>query len=165
MILFFLLAAIVVAGALGGVLLKNPIHCVLSLILFFFGIACLYILLQAEFIAAVQILIYVGAVATLALFAIMLTRQITGMELRKELGHNRWVAFLLACLVAASLLNAIRHQQFPPQLPPGRLTTEVLGREMVTTFVLPFEVVSILLTAVLVGAMAVAMEEAKKRRG
>lgn len=163
--IFFPLAIIAILGALGSVLFKNLIHCVLSLILFFLGVACFYIVLQAEFIAVVQILIYVGAVATLALFAIMLTRHITGMELKQELGQNRWLALLAAGGILWTLIGAIRKQAFPAASVANRIPTESLGRELVTTYVLPFEVVSILLTAAMIGAIVIAMEEVKKRHG
>ena len=165
MVLFYPLAILVVAGALGAVFFKNLVHCVLSLILFFFGVACFYIVLQAEFIAVVQILIYIGAVATLALFAIMVTRHITGMELKQELGQNRWLALGVVGLVLWTLTRAIRNQAFPLASPAARISTESLGRELVTTFVLPFEIVSVLLTAAMIGAIVIAMEEVKKKRG
>jgi NADH-quinone oxidoreductase subunit J len=165
MALFLILATVVVLGALGSVLSKNLVHCVFSLILFFFGIACFYIVLHAEFIAVVQILIYIGAVATLALFAIMLTRHVTGMELNQELGKNRWGALGVGGLILLILLSAIRKQAFPLSPVSASIPTETLGRELVTTYVLPFEVVSLLLTAAMIGAIVIAMEEAKKKRG
>ena len=165
MALFLILATIAVLGALGSVLLKNLVHCVFSLILFFFGIACFYIILHAEFIAVVQILIYIGAVATLALFAIMLTRHVTGMELKQELGRNRWIALWVGVLVLVTLTSAVRKQNLPVSSIKASIPTETLGRELVTTDVLPFEVVSLLLTAAMIGAIVIAMEEVKKRRG
>ena len=163
--IFLPLAVIAILGALGSVLFKNLVHCVLSLILFFLGIASFYIVLRAEFIAVVQILIYVGAVATLALFAIMLTQHITGMDLKQELGQNRWLALLVAGVVLWTLINAIRKQTFSLACTASRISTESLGRELVTTYTLPFEIVSVLLTAAMIGAIVIAMEEVKKRRG
>ena len=78
--IFWILSAITVLGALFAITLRNLIHCVLALILFFLGIAGHYFLLRADFLGAVQILIYIGAVAVLMLFAIMLTRHVTGDE-------------------------------------------------------------------------------------
>jgi NADH-quinone oxidoreductase subunit J len=164
MALFFfaLLAALTVIGALGAILFKNLIHCALFLILFFIGIAGFYILLHAEFIAAVQILLYVGAVATLVLFAIMLTRNVIGETIFKGLGQNRWLALLAGIGIAAVLWNAIRHQKFAAATFAPRLSTEAIGRGLVTQYVLPFEVASLLLTAALIGAIVIAMEEKKK---
>lgn len=162
MVLFLLLAAITAAGALGSILLRNLVHCILSLILFFFGVACLYILLQAEFIAVVQVLIYVGAVATLALFAIMLTRQVTGMELKQQLGQNRWIALGVGVAVLSVLIGAVTKQTFPAVAAQGRVSAEDLGRTLVTAYAVPFEIASVLLTAAMIGAIVVAMEQQHK---
>ena len=164
MILFFVLISIIaIVGAAGTVLMKNLIHSALFLILFFIGIAGFYILLQAEFIAAVQILLYVGAVATLVLFAIMLTRNVIGETIFKGLGHNRGSALLLSVALIAILWNAIRHQYFPFPLDAPRVTTQEIGKALVTTYVLPFEVISIFLTGAMIGAIVIAMEQKKER--
>jgi NADH-quinone oxidoreductase subunit J len=160
---FYFLAILSIVGALGTVLMKNLIHCALFLILFFMGIAGFYILLQAEFIAAVQILIYVGAVATLVLFAIMLTRNVIGETTLKDLGQNRWFALGLILLVVAVTWNAIRHQNFSQSTYAPRLTTEAIGEAPVTHDVLPFEVASLLLTGAMIGAIVIAMEERKNK--
>ncbi|MBI4436749.1 MAG: NADH-quinone oxidoreductase subunit J [Candidatus Omnitrophica bacterium] len=161
---FYLLATLTLLGALGAVLLKNLVHCALSLILFFAGIAGFYILLQAEFIAAVQILIYVGAVATLVLFAIMLTQNVIGETTLKGLGQNRWWALGISLVVITVLVRAIQHQTLPSFLPEGRVTTNEIGHTLVTTYVLPFEVISILLTGAMIGAIVVAMETKKNKQ-
>src|SRR5437667_6137985 len=93
---FWIISAITVLGAVLAMTLRNLVHCVLSLILFFLGIAAHYFLLRADFLAAVQILIYIGAVAVLILFAIMLTRNVTGTEGMKELGLKWWIGSLLS---------------------------------------------------------------------
>ena len=90
--IFWILSVIAVLGAIFAITLRNLIHCVLSLILFFLGIAGHYFLLHADFIGAVQILIYIGAVAVLMLFAIMLTRHVTGDEGPRELLGGKWWA-------------------------------------------------------------------------
>ena len=159
---FYLLSILTIFGALGAVLLKNLIHCALSLILFFLGIAGFYLLLQAEFIAAVQILIYVGAVATLIIFAVMLTQNITGETTLKGLGGNRWSALAVALAVIGVLGKAIQNQHFPVSTPLERVTTQEIGRALVTTYVLPFEVISILLTGALIGAIVIAMQPQKE---
>ena len=161
---FFTLAAFTLVGAAGTVLMKNLIHAALFLILFFIGIAGFYILLQAEFIAAVQILLYVGAVATLVLFAIMLTRNVIGETIVKGLGQNRWSALLLVIALVAILWNAIRHQNFPPTAEAPRLTTQEIGKALVTAYVLPLEVVSVLLTGAMIGAIVIAMEQKKEKK-
>ena len=91
-IAFWIISGITVLGALLAVTLRNLVHCVLSLILFFLGIAAHYFLLRADFIGAVQILIYIGAVVVLILFAIMLTRNVTGTEGPREALGGQWWA-------------------------------------------------------------------------
>ena len=164
MLFFYLLATLTVLGALGATLMKNLIHCALCLILFFLGIATFYILLGAEFIAAVQILIYVGAVATLVLFAIMLTQNVVGETTLKGLGQNRWWALGLTAAVIGTLGSAIHHQRFSAASYAGRLTTQEIGQALVVVYALPFEVVSLLLTGAMIGAIVIAMEDRKKKQ-
>src|SRR2546428_11839364 len=100
--IFWILSAITVIGAILAITLRNLVHCVLSLILFFFGIGAHYFLLRADFLGAVQILIYIGAVAVLILFAIMLTRNVTGTEGPREiLGGTWWAGSTTAGVIAA----------------------------------------------------------------
>ncbi|MEI8166982.1 MAG: NADH-quinone oxidoreductase subunit J, partial [Chloroflexales bacterium] len=94
-IVFGLIAALIVGAAVMVVTARNVIHAALWLIASFFGVAALYMLLEAEFIAVVQILVYVGAIAILILFAIMLTRQVTGEGVR-QLTERWWVSLLVA---------------------------------------------------------------------
>src|SRR5712671_3545620 len=93
---FWIISAVTVVGAILAMTLRNLVHCVLSLILFFLGVASHYFLLRAESFAAVQILIYIGAVAVLILFAIMLTRHVTGLEGPLELGGKWFIGLSLA---------------------------------------------------------------------
>jgi NADH-quinone oxidoreductase subunit J len=95
MIIFFLLSALTLAAGLMVVTVKNIIHSALWLIASFFSVAALYLLMEAEFIAIVQVLIYVGAISILILFAIMLTRHVTGEGVR-QLYQRWWVALIVA---------------------------------------------------------------------
>ncbi len=164
MIAFWMLATVTVAGALLTVTLSNIVHCVLAAVLFFTGIAGLYFYLGAEFLGASQILIYVGAVATLILFAIMLTRGLREEpgDLRHVLG-NKLYALVAAAAVLGILLHALLSQTWPLETLEGaRAGMADIGRELLTTFLLPFEVVALLLTAALVGAIVIALDEKKK---
>src|ERR671924_831633 len=102
MIIFFVLSALTLVAGLMVVTVKNIIHAALWLIASFFTVAALYLLMEAEFIAVVQVLIYVGAISILILFAIMLTRHVTGEGVR-QLYQRWWVALL----VAAGLFGAL----------------------------------------------------------
>jgi NADH-quinone oxidoreductase subunit J len=167
-IAFWILSVITVAGAALAVSLRNVVHCVLSVILFFFGIAGHYFLLRADFMAAVQILLYVGAVAVLMLFAIMLTRQVTGTEGPRELGGKWWAGMITAGLLGVLVWWLIRGDQLLAPLPPAgpRAVTSVadIGRALVSDWVVPLEAMAVLLTAALIGAVVIALEEVIRRR-
>lgn len=163
---FLLIAGLTLLGALLAVTLRNLIHCALAGALSFTGVAALFILLRADFLAAVQLLIYVGAVATLILFVVMLTRNVTGRE-GTALARTWWASALLAVAAGALLLRAVwLHPALPRDAPAGpNSSTLLLGRELLTTYVLPFEVVALLLTSALIGAIVVALEEGHRRGG
>ena len=157
--IFYMLAAFTVWAAAVVVLGKNIVRAAVALIFTFCGMAALYVLLDAEFLAAVQVLIYVGGITILLLFAIMLTSRISSATARVI---NDQV--ILSAIAAAGLLVGLTYAAMrgipalsgPPQLPE---TTPFLGRALLTTYALPFEVVSILLLAGMVGAIVLARKE------
>lgn len=163
---FLVVATLTLAGALAAVTLRNLTHAVLSLILFFFGVAGLFFLLRADFIGVVQILIYVGAIAVLIVFAIVLTRQRIGLEDFKQIGGAWWMGAFTAALVGGILIEIIRHSPevaiFKVRSPVG--SVQEIGQALMTDYVLPFEIISILLTAALIGAVVIAMEEIQNPR-
>jgi len=171
-IIFGLVAALVIGAAMMVVLVRNVIHAALWLIASFFGVGALYLLLEAEFIAVVQVLVYVGAISILILFAIMLTRQVTGEGVRQLVGGWRlWLtgavaAGLFALALAPTLLGATWNTPAPP--PAGVAEALAgpaeLGRGFVNEFLLQFEVAGVLLTVALVGAIVIAFEERARRR-
>lgn len=163
---FWMLSAITVLGAILSVTLRNLVHCVLSLILFFLGIAGHYFLLRAEFLAAVQILIYIGAVAVLILFAIMLTRHVTGTEGPRELGGKWWAGMGTAAILAGLLWAVIRKDRLATMRPAGDAQSSALeiGKILIADWVVPFEAMGVLLTAALIGAVVIALEEVIRRR-
>ena len=167
-IAFWIISIITVVGALLAVTLRNLVHCVLSLILFFFGIAGHYFLLRADFIAAIQILIYIGAVAVLILFAIMLTRNVTGTEgPRETLGGKWWAGSTTAAVIAAMLWWAVSGDKVASATPGGaQAQSSVLqiGKILIADWVVPFEAMAVLLTAALIGAVVIALEEVRHRR-
>jgi NADH-quinone oxidoreductase subunit J len=165
--IFWILSAITVLGAILAITLRNLIHCVLSLILFFLGIAGHYFLLRADFIAAVQILIYIGAVAVLMLFTIMLTRHVTGDEGPREvLGGKWWAGMGTAVIIAGLLWAIIRKDSLAHTMPVATAATSVaeIGKALVADWVVPFEAMAVLLTAALIGAVVIALEEVIRKR-
>ncbi len=157
-IAFFMLAAVAIIGAFMAVTLRNLVRAALGLILSFMGVAGIYFVLEAEFVAVVQILIYVGAISVLILFAIMLTRGIMTSTVSAE--NSQWViATFVSVLVFAILLFVAINTNWPasPAASVGDLIPK-LGTELVTTYLLPFEAVSLLLLAALIGAIVIARE-------
>jgi NADH-quinone oxidoreductase subunit J len=159
---FFLVAAFTTAAAFLVVLAKNIVHCAIALVFTFFGVAALYVLLDAEFLAAVQVLLYVGGITILLLFAIMLTSRISagGVKIMNEqVGMSAVVVFAIFALMAIASLKGFALVGSPP---PASYATASLGRLLLTTYVLPFEAVSILLLAAMVGAIILARREREK---
>jgi len=156
-----------VAGGLAAVLLKNTVHCALALTVAFAGLALLFLELDAQFAGFAQILIYIGAVAILVVFAILLTR---GSETPKgsAYSHSPLVGLVIAACVFAVLGWAVLHST--AQLPPGTtsatptVTVADIGNALMTRYVLPLEIVALLLTAALIGAVIVAMHEKEGSR-
>jgi NADH-quinone oxidoreductase subunit J len=163
---FWFFAAATVLGALCAMTLRNVVHCVLAVILFFFGIAGLFVVLHAEFIAALQVLVYVGAVGVLIALAILLTRHVTGTEGQRE-SLTKWWAGAVTAVAVAGVLGVALWMNWPAlqaAKPQTDATTVELGKQMMVQFVLPFEVVSVLLTAAMIGAIVIAMEEVFRKK-
>jgi NADH:ubiquinone oxidoreductase subunit 6 (subunit J) len=159
---FLILAAITLGSALLVVTLRNLFHSVLALVLSLLGVAGLYVLLSAGFLAVIQVLIYVGAIATLFIFVIMLTLRIDDRAIRQT--NEQVLAGIVVCVAAlalmlAALLTAPWRQLATPSPAPG---VETLGSDLLTTYLLPFEVISLLLIAALVGAVTLARREDTK---
>jgi len=164
---FWIISAVTLLGAVLAVTLRNLVHCVLALILFFLGIAGHYFLLRADFLGVVQILIYIGAVAVLILFAIMLTRNVTGTEGPREVfGMKWWSGAATAAIIGALVLAAIRQDELSKLPTSTQANSSVLeiGKLLVTDWVVPFEAMAVLLTAALIGAVVIALEEVLRRR-
>ncbi|MBM3287161.1 MAG: NADH-quinone oxidoreductase subunit J [Candidatus Eisenbacteria bacterium] len=149
-------AAIVVAFA------RAIIYSVFALLFAFMGVAGLYVLLHADFLAATQVMIYVGGILVLLLFGVMLTHKIVDVEFGSP-SFQRLPAGLICLGMLALLLVIVYTTPWPIRpLAPGGPTTQQIGRYLMTDFLLPFEVISVLLFAVLVGAAAMARGEARR---
>ena len=156
-IAFFALAGLTLLGAVAVVTLKNLFRSALALVVAFIGVAGIYFLLQAEFLAVVQILIYVGAITVLILFAIMLTRRLMEQGLF-QLSGKWWLAAPLS-LGLFALIGLVAWSTAWPQRPKEALPSDAvaaLGQQLMTTYLLPFEIASVLLLVALVGAIVVA---------
>jgi NADH-quinone oxidoreductase subunit J len=159
-IVFTILAIGIVVSGMMVVSLKNIFHCALALIVCLSGVAGIFILLNAEFLAAAQILIYVGAVSILMIFAIMLTSQLGTQKLRQTNEHVAVaaVASLVFFAFAWFSIDSTRVWN-PADTPLPENNTFEIGRLLMSDFMVPFEVVSVLLVAALIGAIMLAREE------
>jgi NADH-quinone oxidoreductase subunit J len=182
-IVFFIIAGLGLLAALGTVLARNLVHAGLFLIAFFFTVACQFVLLEAEFLAALQVLVYIGAVAIILMFGFMLTRYIhgddpmsapsawfvpgaiVGLGLFAVLaigislqgggpGGTRWAEMAERPAIAAT-----PGRPAPPRAESVNHMAKVVGDELLTRYVIAFEVAGLLLTAALVGAIALAHRE------
>jgi len=168
-IVFFLLAAVALAGALAAVTLKNTVHCALALTVAFAGLALLYLELDAQFAGFAQILVYIGAVAILVVFAILLTK---GSETPKDGVYSKnWFAGLVIAagvfaVLGWAVLESARVLPGPGGAPTAAPAVTVLqiGNALMGRYVLPLEIVALLLTAALIGAVIVAMHEKEETK-
>ncbi len=160
---FYALAFLTIAASIFVVTSKNIFHSAIYLILALFGVAGLYVLLQAPFLAAAQVLIYVGAVSMLMIFAIMLTARIADTSIRQT--NEQTVTGLVVSLgLLAIIVYSLWQTPFPisdAPMPEGAGRT--LGRLLLTKFVLPFEIVSVLLLGALIGAVVIAKKDPQRR--
>ena len=158
-IAFGLLAAMMSICALRVVTARNVVHCALYLVMVLAGVAGIYILLAAEFLAAVQVLVYIGAIVVLFLFGIMLTRAPIGRSRgldNDQRGLAAMVALAVAGLLTALLLDGFGSARIDLA---GPQRSADVGLEIFQSYVIPFEVVSVLLLAALVGAVVLARRD------
>jgi NADH:ubiquinone oxidoreductase subunit 6 (subunit J) len=157
---FAILAVLTLASAVAAMTLRSLVHCVLMLTVTFAGLAAFYLQLDAQFVGFAQVLIYIGAVVILIVFAILLTR--SSEPPRHSIFSATWfvgvaiaagVFGLLSGLILSSrvLTHEIR--------PPPEATVRQIGDQLMTRFILPLELIGLLLTAALIGAVIIAMRE------
>jgi NADH-quinone oxidoreductase subunit J len=160
-IIFLLCAALILGSGLMVVVTHKLIHAALWLVSTLFGVAILYAVLQASFLAVVQVVVYIGAIAILFIFAVMLTRR-EMLDKGAQTRSNWWLPASLGILILVGLVFLILGQpafgRSASALPVGLDTLRSLGTALVSpdAYVLPFEVASVLLLAALVGAVYIA---------
>jgi NADH-quinone oxidoreductase subunit J len=159
---FFVFAFITLASAFIVVFSRNIVYSAFSLLFTFFGVAGLYALLQADFLAVTQILIYVGGILVLLLFGVMLTSKVINVELKTGTLHT--VPALLLVAIVAGTLSGLFYTSWKEATPaPSALstTTPSLGQLLMTTYLLPFEIASVILLIALIGAAMFARKKPK----
>jgi NADH-quinone oxidoreductase subunit J len=136
------------------------VHCALALVVTFIGLAAAYLQLNAQFVGFAQILVYVGAVAILIVFAILLTR--SGETPQQSIVSSGWLSGIVVTVaVLGVLVWAINHSTIMKSgiPPPTEITVKQIGDALMTKYVLPLEVIGLLLTAALIGAVIIAMKD------
>jgi NADH-quinone oxidoreductase subunit J len=162
---FLLLAAITIIGTAAAMSLKNLVHCVLALTLGLVGLAALYLQLGAQFVGFTQILVYVGAVAILAAFAIMMTRSADPTQAHAPAvlrTSGALIAVVIFAVLAWAIYSGTAKQPILTAQPEGSVGQ--VGVALMHNFVLPLEVIGLLLTAALIGAGILAMDEKRGHR-
>jgi len=153
---FVIITLLTLAGALAAATLQKLMHAALSFAVTFVGIAAFFFLLGAEFVGLVQVFVYIGAVAVLIVFTILLTRR----DVEKHRGFN-WSGVAVAIAVFGGLIWTILKTQSlsmaAPKIPA--LTVKRIGEVLMTSYVWPLQCVGLLLTAALIGALILVMEE------
>ncbi len=157
---FVILALVTVAGSIAALSFRNLVHCALSLTVALAGLAALYLQLGSQFIGFAQILVYVGAVAILIVFAILLTRGSEDSE--QSIVSSSWgwgiavAAAVFVVLAGTFLRSSLSHQTLAEK---SEVPIQRLGEQLMTKYLLPLEVIGLLLTAALIGAVIIAMQE------
>lgn len=161
---FVIISILTLASGMAAMALRNLVHCALALAVTFAGLAAFYLQLNAEFVGFAQILVYVGAVAILIVFAILLTR---GSEpaLDQIYSSKWWLGLGVALLVFGLIASVILSSKALPSQPASTAVTSVrkLGDQLMTRYVLPLEVLGLLLTAALIGAVILALPDGAKK--
>ena len=157
---FYTFGALAVGGALGVIRAQRVFHSALFLVLTLGSLAAVFVILGADFLATVQILVYVGAIAVLIIFGIMLTPR--AVDLPEIGGPGQQVAgWLVAAAIFLLSASAVIATQWPRSvaMPMDRPTTELIAQGLFTSYAFPFEAASVLLLVAMIGAIVIAREE------
>jgi NAD(P)H-quinone oxidoreductase subunit 6 len=161
-LLFYALATLTVGGAAVVAFVRNILYSAVGLLAALLGAGALYVLLSADFVAITQLLVYVGGVLVLILFAVMLTNRITDVNVSNR-SVGLWGGLLLLAAMAPVLVAVAVATPWPAREPgPLAPTTAAIGDALLTQWLLPFEVASLVLLATLVGAVVIARKELKE---
>jgi NADH-quinone oxidoreductase subunit J len=155
-LIFYLFALLTLVSALFVVTNKNIVHSAFYLLFTFFGVAGIYVLLGSDFVAIVQLIVYVGGILILLLFGVMLTNKITNVEIRTGT-INIFSALIGVGLLTGALLAAVLYAPWKESVPQEAVpTTSILGNLLMNEYVLIFELLGIILLIALIGAASIA---------
>ena len=154
-IIFWLFVVLTVASAMVVVFHKRVIYSAFALMFTFFGVAAIYLFLAADFLAAAQVLIYVGGILTLIIFGVFLTAKITTLDIPQQT-HQRYFALAPLVLIGVGVFIVLISTDWRIYPMEMVATTQLIGELLLTRYLVPFELASMLLLAALIGAMRLA---------
>ncbi len=164
LIFFYLVALVAIASGVLVVTCRNPINSAISLVMTFFCLAIFYVMLYAPFMAAIQVLVYAGAIMVLIIFVIMLLN--LGQEARKRYTHSVALGAAVAAVVMFQVVFFLRRGEptgmtgdVTPALVLAEGHTELIGKALFTQFMLPFQITGVLLLVAIVGALVLAKRQ------
>ncbi|MEM7031188.1 MAG: NADH-quinone oxidoreductase subunit J [Chloroflexota bacterium] len=159
--IFIVMALLTLAGGVGVVASRSLFHSALYLVLSFLGVSGLYILLSAGFLAVVQLMVYVGAVSILILFAIMFSREpMSPAGSRGQANTQWWLGLPIALTLFFAMFGVLASVEWPVKdVAPTQDSVQQLGEAFLGSYLIPFEIVSILLSVALIGAVMLAREK------
>ena len=169
-IAFYIFAVLAAAGGVSILLIRSPVYCALSLVATFFCLGAIYILLNAEFVATIQVLVYAGAIMVLFLFVIMLLNLKSDRPFALTFSLPKWLGLAVTVGILSQLIGAF-HSPAARIGPAGPYSaeriaqegsTEIIGRLLFTDYVLPFEMISILLLVAVIGAVVLAKRRVRR---
>ena len=159
-IVFWFFAILTIGSACVVVFSRNMIYAVFSLLFTFFGVAGIYVLLNADFLAVTQIMIYIGGILVLLIFGIMLTSNITGVDIKSgQTGKiQMFFAGIFSLIVIVGLIFIALTTKWYSAVPPDEVnsTIELIGKSLLTNYLLAFESASVLLLIAIIGAALIA---------
>ncbi|MCL4531916.1 MAG: NADH-quinone oxidoreductase subunit J [Actinobacteria bacterium] len=156
-IAFYIFGLVSVGGAIGMITARKLVHSAIFLVVSFLGVAVIYLLARADFLAGVQVLIYAGAIMILMLFGIMLTPG--QVEAAGRPGQRLAAALVAGAFLVMTAFTLMRTSWPMAQTLSDQPTTEAIGQLIMNKYVLPFEMASVLLLAAMVGAILIARED------
>ncbi|MEW5892730.1 MAG: NADH-quinone oxidoreductase subunit J [Pseudomonadota bacterium] len=166
-LVFYIFSAILLLASLRVITAKNPVHAALSLVLAFFTAGCLWMLLEAEFLAITLVLVYIGAVMVLFLFVVMML-DINIEEMRRGFWENLPLAALVAILMMVEMATVLGGSRFgltpPAPKPADYSNTRELGLQLYTDYVYPFELAAVILLVAMVAAIALTLRRRPGRK-
>jgi NADH-quinone oxidoreductase subunit J len=160
---FLITAVVTLFAAAAAMSLRNLVHCALSFVVVFAGLAAMYLQLDAQFVGFAQILVYVGAIAILIVFAILLTR--SGETPNQAVLAPGWLAGIAVSAVVFTMLgwSVLNSKALPKENSEApAVTVKGIGDILMSKYVLPLEIIGLLLTAAMIGAVVIALKESSK---